>query len=109
MDVRGLEEERLVFFHRWHDGSSVYCIFNYNMRDVAFRGELPEGPWLKSIDSAAETWGGPGSRMPERIDAPQDLTIPRFSLALYVRANQYDLQVRPGQEMPNTGRSHARR
>ncbi|MDI6718334.1 MAG: malto-oligosyltrehalose trehalohydrolase [Methanomicrobiales archaeon] len=108
-DVWGLEEERLVFLHRWYGGSGAFCIFNYNMRDVAFRGDLPGGPWLMSVDSASEGWGGPGSRMPERIDAPQDLTIPRFSLALYVRADQHDLQDCPVQDTTDPERSHAGR
>lgn len=83
LEVSGMEEERLLFWRRWHQESQIFCVMNFNKKDSSFYASLPEGSWKKIVDSSEETWGGEGSLMPERIKPGQNLTVRALSFALY--------------------------
>ncbi|HEX2867172.1 MAG TPA: malto-oligosyltrehalose trehalohydrolase [Ignavibacteriales bacterium] len=83
MQVREIEEEKVIFFHRWKQKNAAYMIMNFNDMEVAAYVPTPKGTWKKVLDSADEKWMGYGSQMPEVLDKMQDVTIKEFSLALY--------------------------
>lgn len=83
LEVSGSEEERLIFLRRWHNESQIFCVMNFNKKDMAFRVNLPRGKWEKIIDSSEKIWEGHGSLMPKSIDHGQELTIRPLSFAVY--------------------------
>ncbi|MCP8304817.1 MAG: malto-oligosyltrehalose trehalohydrolase [archaeon] len=84
LDVYGLEAEKLVFIRRWVIGSSVFSIFNFNKRDMRTTVSLPEGEYLKVLDSAEERWGGPESDLPKRIALGNDIMVKGLSFATFL-------------------------
>jgi maltooligosyltrehalose trehalohydrolase len=83
LEVSGREEPRLVFLCRWSGGNQVVCVMNFDRKEAAFNAPLPSGSWKKLLDSADEEWAGPGSSVPEKIEAGQALTVSGLSFALY--------------------------
>jgi len=83
LEVSGMEEEKLVLLRRWYNKSQIFCIINFNKKDMAFRISLPKGRWKKIFDSSEEIWNGPGSSVPKRIEQVQELSIRPLSFALY--------------------------
>jgi maltooligosyltrehalose trehalohydrolase len=83
LDVTGDEKKRIVLLRRWNGGSQAFCIMNFNQEEVSFRTDLPPGEWLKLADSADKVWDGPGSALPAKITALNELIVRGSSLALY--------------------------
>ncbi len=51
--------------------------------DEPARLQLPEGNWLRALDSAGERWGGPGGRIPESLEKGGEiLVVPRSVVVL---------------------------
>ncbi|MGQ4650366.1 malto-oligosyltrehalose trehalohydrolase [Lyngbya aestuarii] len=78
-----LEQDKLIFLHRWSDHSQVFCLMNFNDQDVSFTATLPEENWQKILDSADAKWMGSGVTLPANILSQQVLTINAHSLAVY--------------------------
>jgi maltooligosyltrehalose trehalohydrolase len=85
LDAYGFEKEKIVWLRRWKDDSHVICFFNFNSADMKFISPLPEGYWEKMIDSSDVIWKGPGSLLPERISAGEEMTLRGHSFTLYNR------------------------
>lgn len=85
LEVAGDEERRLICWQRRRDESRLFCAMNLNLQAVTLEGMLPEGEWLKLIDSADETWLGPGSTLPSRIDHKQEVEIAPQSIVIFER------------------------
>ncbi|MFX1476298.1 MAG: malto-oligosyltrehalose trehalohydrolase [Promethearchaeota archaeon] len=83
LDVSGMEEEKLLLFRRWYNRSQVYCVMNFNKKEIVFSSQFFEGGWKKVIDSADTVWMGPGSSLPGDIAQGHELTIRPLSFALY--------------------------
>jgi maltooligosyltrehalose trehalohydrolase len=58
MEVRGFEEEKVLYVRRWSEGDEVFCLYNFNKDDASIRLALPEGAWKKTLDPSASEWGG---------------------------------------------------
>jgi maltooligosyltrehalose trehalohydrolase len=86
LEISGLEDPRLVLMRRWSAENQVFCMMNFDRRQVTFSASQPPGWWKKLLDSADEEWGGQGSLLPEFIEQDQSLTINGLSLALYEAA-----------------------
>ncbi|MEW5744146.1 MAG: malto-oligosyltrehalose trehalohydrolase [Nitrospirota bacterium] len=87
--TRVLDDKCILLMRRWHDKerSHAFCIFNYNTVDTRFyTGDfLPEGRWKKLIDSAESQWNGPGTRLPDEINAAEALLVKEHAMALYTK------------------------
>ncbi|MCU7496783.1 MAG: malto-oligosyltrehalose trehalohydrolase [Ignavibacteria bacterium] len=83
MNVIGIEDEKVIFSHRWKREHGLYCIMNFNDMEITTFVPLPRGSWKKIMDSSEGKWMAKGSSMPERLDKKQDVTIKEFSFALY--------------------------
>ncbi|MGE5679154.1 MAG: DUF3459 domain-containing protein, partial [Pseudomonadota bacterium] len=83
IDVKGNEEEKIIFLNRTNRDSSVYCIMNFSNIEVTTFANMPEGRWKKILDSADERWMGRASQTPARITNRQDITIREYSFTLY--------------------------
>jgi len=87
IDVRGFEDHKLLFLHRWKEDSEVMAVFNLNDNQVSVALPVPAGRWHKSFDSAGEEWLGKGSNIPEPLDSKGEvaLTISPLAFALFVK------------------------
>jgi len=87
MDVRGFEDHKLLFLHRWKEDSKAVAVFNLNNNQVSVTLPVPAGCWHKSLDSAEERWQGKGSNIPELLDSKGDLplTISPLAFALFLK------------------------
>ena len=82
LEASAVEEDKLLFLRRESNGSQIYCIMNFNDKDVSFQAS-PGGSWQKILDSSDDKWMGSGSTMPEKLTQEQEVAIPRQSFALY--------------------------
>jgi maltooligosyltrehalose trehalohydrolase len=85
LDACGFEKEKIVWLRRWKYDNHIVCFFNFNSADMKFIPLLPEGYWEKMIDSSDVIWKGPGSLLPERISAGEEMTLRGHSFAMYNR------------------------
>ncbi|HEX2961552.1 MAG TPA: malto-oligosyltrehalose trehalohydrolase [Ignavibacteriales bacterium] len=83
MSVTEVEDDKIIFFHRWKRENGIYCLMNFNDMEVTSYAPVPKGRWRKVLDSAEGRWMGKGSSMPDKLDKKQDVTIKEFSFALY--------------------------
>jgi maltooligosyltrehalose trehalohydrolase len=77
------EQDQLLFLHRWSNESQIFCIMNFNDKDVTFKATPPTDDWQKALDSAESKWMGSGSTMPDKLMQEQELTIKPQSFVLY--------------------------
>ncbi len=84
LQAGALEEEKIVWVRRRADHSEVLLLLNLNQEEQRF--PLPAAPpWTLLLDSAAEQWQGPGSRLPRHLDAAEAV-MPPHSCALLQRS-----------------------
>jgi maltooligosyltrehalose trehalohydrolase len=77
------EEHKLMFLHRWSQNSQIFCIMNFNDKDVSFKATPPNGNWQKTLNSSEPKWMGSGSVLPDKLMQEQELTIRPQSFVLY--------------------------
>lgn len=78
-----VDDEKLVFLHRWHQDSHIFVVMNFNDKDVNFKASVTGSNWNKILDSAEQKWMGTGSTMPNQLIQDQELTIKPHSFTLY--------------------------
>jgi maltooligosyltrehalose trehalohydrolase len=78
------EEGTILVVRRRHEASSTVCIMNFNDVETAFSPRLPTGVWKTVLDSADLKWGGPGSRLPERVKTSSRITLSPLSISLFL-------------------------
>jgi maltooligosyltrehalose trehalohydrolase len=83
LEASVIEEDKLLFLHRWSPNSQIFGIMNFKEKDVTFKATLPSGNWRKIFDSSDSTWMGSGSTVPEKLMHEQEVTICPQSFALY--------------------------
>jgi len=83
LEASCLEADKLVFLRRWSDTSQIFCIMNFNGKDVTFRAKAPGNSWRKILDSSDPKWMGSGATLPEKLEPDQEVTIKPQSFAVY--------------------------
>jgi maltooligosyltrehalose trehalohydrolase len=83
LDVEGFEESKILCIRRWKGNNDIFCIFNFHETDMKLIFSLNESTWEKILDSSDSTWNGPGSLLPEKITAGDELTLRGRSFAMY--------------------------
>jgi maltooligosyltrehalose trehalohydrolase len=83
LEASAIEEDKLMFLHRWNQNSKIFCVMNFNEKDVTFKATLPSGNWRRILDSSDSKWMGSGSTVPEKIMHEQEVIICPQSFALY--------------------------
>ncbi len=83
-----LEQEQALFFFRGEGPGAVGILFHFGTRErpLALSPHFPEQPWTKKLDSAADSWGGPGSQLPDQIEGGADgepIVVGPRSFAVY--------------------------
>ncbi|HEY9668244.1 MAG TPA: malto-oligosyltrehalose trehalohydrolase, partial [Coleofasciculaceae cyanobacterium] len=64
LEATAVEDDKLLFLRRGSHENQIFCIMNFNDKDVRFQTSS-EGIWRKILDSADNQWMGLGSSMPE--------------------------------------------
>lgn len=86
MNASVLEEGRKVLILTRSDHESrLQAFMNFAAIPASFPLHTSEIGWLKILDSAARSWQGPGSTMPDELHTDQNVTLPSYSFALYLK------------------------
>lgn len=87
MEIRGMQQQRVISIRRWSGENSVVCLFSFNNVWQEVPLKLPQGNWEKVLDSSAQHWRGPGEEAPAHIEAAGDtaetLVMNPFSVVAY--------------------------
>ncbi len=79
------ENKKVLFVHRWQRDSNIWGLLNFNEQKSSIVLDIPEGTWIKLLDSSEHRWLGTGSPLPETISQKTTLTFEPFSFALYLK------------------------
>jgi maltooligosyltrehalose trehalohydrolase len=69
LEVNAFEEEKLLVVLRPFETEAFALVLHFGSERKQVRLSLPEGAWKKRLDSAEERWKGPGSSIPDEIEA----------------------------------------
>lgn len=83
LDAYGLEGDRVLFLHRWKEADRLFCVFNFSRKEMDIRPSLGESDWVRLLDSADNSWNGPGTLLPQRIRGNETLTVRGESFAMF--------------------------
>lgn len=75
MDVEPVEREHILFVRRWKRLEEWAEVFHFGRKRASHRVALPEGRWIKRLDSADARWLGPGSLVGDRIDSGKEVHL----------------------------------
>jgi maltooligosyltrehalose trehalohydrolase len=64
----------------------VVALLNFGNDEAECLLAVPEGNWVKVIDSAAGEWDGPGSNLPDAVESGQAVRLRPHSFALFERS-----------------------
>lgn len=82
LEATPVEEDKLLFLRRGINENQIFCIMNFNDKDVMFKTSS-SSIWRKILDSSDDKWMGLGSSMPEILMRDQEATIHAHSFVLY--------------------------
>jgi maltooligosyltrehalose trehalohydrolase len=82
LEASVVEEDQLLFLRRGNSGDQIFCIMNFNDKEVTCQTS-PGEIWRKILDSADEKWMGSGSTLPEKLIREQEIKIRPQSFVLY--------------------------
>jgi maltooligosyl trehalose hydrolase (EC 3.2.1.141) len=85
LNISTFEDKKVIFIHRWHGDSHIWSLLNFNKQKSSIVLNIPEGTWIKLLDSSEQEWHGPGSLLPETIAEKTALTFDPFSFVLYLK------------------------
>jgi len=87
MDIRAIEEHKLLFLHRWKGDNEVMALFNLNNNQTSVTLPIPVGCWRKRLDSAEKHWRGKGSTVPEQLNSKREgsLAFTPWAFALFIK------------------------
>jgi maltooligosyltrehalose trehalohydrolase len=83
--VTGYDQQRVMLMRRWERDQTSLILYNFNDLEVSLAPALPAGYWQKIFDSAAPRWDGPGTHLPELLNAREEtlLSLSASSFALF--------------------------
>ncbi len=88
LEIVGWEDRKTILVKRWNkaDNSRALCFFNLNQDDVPLETAacVPEAAWKKKLDSSETIWDGPGTALPDHLDAKHPILTRAHSFAVYV-------------------------
>jgi len=76
--------QKMLMIQRWHGNSRIAGILNFDVSPAYLAVEgLLRGRWRLDLNSAEETWLGPGGSLPETLESVESLPVPPLSFVLY--------------------------
>ncbi len=86
METEAYEDKKLIILRRAHLESKIIVVMNFNDQPAGFKLEIPDGKWIKILDSADKVWEGPGSSLPEEISSCRELIVAPFTCIVWEEA-----------------------
>lgn len=83
LEASALEEDKLLVLHRWYQESHIFCLMNFNDKDVTYSAKIPDGNWNKILASSDPQWLGSDFSLPDQLNSSQELTIHPQSFVVY--------------------------
>jgi maltooligosyltrehalose trehalohydrolase len=86
LEVQAHEATGIIAWQKCHPESGqplLYAVFNFGSEEAEWMVQTQEAGWQKVLDSAEETWLGPGSQSPFSIFPAETLHIGSRSFLLY--------------------------
>ncbi len=78
------ESDQLMGSRRWSGPSQTLALFHFGDKAASVEPPVLGDAWIKRLDSAEDSWSGPGSALPDRMPvSPQPLRMTPHSVALY--------------------------
>ena len=65
--------------------AQVAWLAHFGKEDARISRPFPEGAWQRLIDSGDSVWGGPGSLLPEHLEADADIVLRPKSFSVFVK------------------------
>ena len=87
MDIRIIEEHKLLFLRRWNGNSEAVIALNFSDGQTLVALPFPAGRWQKWLDSAEERWDGRGSVVPQWLSSKGEATVTLgpWAFALFIK------------------------
>jgi maltooligosyltrehalose trehalohydrolase len=83
LEVFGCEEQNIIAVKRRRRTSRAGLLFNFGAADSSIAVPWSDGEWKLLLDSSGQEWEGPGSLLPARIHAGDELVLRAHSAALF--------------------------
>ena len=82
--IIGNEKDKIVILSRWRKENKITAVLNFNREIVTTKIPFSAGKWKKILDSADNTWEGPGASTPDKLSGKeQNITIKKSSISVY--------------------------
>ena len=75
MHVVTMQQEQILLVRRWKGPEEWAMVFHFGKKEASHQVPLPQGRWMKRLDSADVRWLGPGSLVQEEIDSAHDVPL----------------------------------
>lgn len=75
LEITELPPARAMAVHGWSVDREMILVYHFGAEAVTVRARMPCGAWDKLLDSADSQWGGPGSRLPQRLDSSGEVEL----------------------------------
>jgi maltooligosyltrehalose trehalohydrolase len=75
LEVQAYEKTNVLYVRRWSIDYHAALVFNLQDAPVSIAVNLPTGCWRKRLDSAEQSWQGPGSDVPEAVMSCGDASL----------------------------------
>ena len=87
MRIEILKSDSVFALRRWTSESAALVVFHFGSEPATVEFSLPDGPWIKALESAAVEWDGPGDCSAERIETSGNvsLTLAPYCVVMYRR------------------------
>jgi maltooligosyltrehalose trehalohydrolase len=86
MELKEFENEKALFVRRWSSEESLLYLYNFSGTSVSVPLMLPEGRWVRVLESSSKEWGGHGQHAPVSLDSNGtrvSISLEPYSLVLY--------------------------
>ncbi len=75
MEVTAIEREGVLLVRRWKGLQEWAMVYHFGKNKASCAVPLPEGRWIKRLDSADVRWLGPGSLIQEEIGSGKEVHL----------------------------------
>ena len=75
MHVVTMQQEQILLVRRWKGPEEWAMVFHFGKKEASHQVPLPQGRWMKRLDSADVRWLGPGSLTQEEIDSGKEVHV----------------------------------
>ncbi len=83
--IRALPPAEVIAFSISRGSKRLAWFAHFGIEDTAISRPFPEGSWRRLIDSGEVRWGGPGTFLPERLEATTEIVLRPLSFSAFIK------------------------